>query len=98
MPAEDIKAFPAGISAIDGLLHSGWMQAMWSSLSEKVYKGMPAEGIILKTVEEGDQRTLSDVVASLFTGLLETDEYKVEDQLRIADYLQVQFVAMMDQH
>lgn len=88
--AEETEEFPAAMTILDGRLWSAWIQALWpNAIAQKVEEGIPSEGIVLEVLDGASQMILSELITSLYTGTLNTDVFKVTEQLRISDYLQV---------
>ena len=77
------------MTLLDGGKVSGWVQAMWSVIEEKLSSGIGRDGILL-TTKEGSQSILAGVIGCLFTGeLCFPDISLVGEYLKFADYLQV---------
>lgn len=88
--AAELGWFPAAMTRSDGLHYSEWVSAMFSFTGRRSGPGLdPFKGIVLELHEVSSQKLLSELAASLYTGRLETDAFKVTEQLRIADYLRV---------
>ena len=78
------------IDAFTLLRKSGWAQAMWSSLVRRWdEEGAPKEATVLTTMEGMSQARLAELVEYCYTGKITTSGEKFEDQLRLADFMQV---------
>ena len=91
--AGDLQQYPAALG-YDAREHCAWLDAMWSTVEEKLKAGISLEeGIVLETLEDVPQSILAEVVQSLYTGHLSYNEDTIQGLLQAADYLQVSTAA-----
>lgn len=83
---EELEQYPASLGLPEGYNLSGWIQAMWSHITDVIDQGLPSEGIMLGTLSGVGQDLLSNIVMSLFTGESVCYDITIENQLWQANF------------